>query len=586
MNPALDDSRYAYTNSWWNPHFLKSEVHKDFRLQFDSSALSSVRTILLILIFFWCGFIWFDRFLSPDSKFNVLLFRFAIILPILLLLSAFSFSKFAASVYQHMIVFAEGLTFAALIRVVFLYDDFGLFADQLGFELSMPGQDAKFIFVLIWIIVVFVASLAARIRTQPVFFLSAILIIAMMTSIYVFKPSGVLIAIAGPFIFASITAVFSGSMIMQRLALSNYRAAKLLEKSSSELEKSLELLKKMFGRYLSTEVMASLIENPSALELGGEKRRVTIMMTDLRGFTALSERFEPEQVVHMLNSYFEIMVEVVFKFGGTINEIIGDALLVIFGAPQEMPDRAQRAIACAIEMQNAMAKVNRQNRAQGLPELEMGIGLNETEVIVGNIGSSQRSKYSVVGSGVNMTSRIESYSVGGQVLISESVHQEVGELLRIDSQREVFPKGAGTPLKIYEVGGISGSYNLVLDDENPALVTLMRQVPLKYAVLEGKSVGKKEREGFVIRLSKKCAEVVLDEPLEVLTNLRMSLIDVDANLAIKDFYGKVIENSGQKDRIHTVRFTSVPSEVDAYFQSHRQHAAKLQSAKAVDVDSN
>ncbi|MGD2036808.1 MAG: adenylate/guanylate cyclase domain-containing protein [Desulfobacterales bacterium] len=580
MNPTLDDSHYSYTISWWNPHFLKSEVDKEFRLQFDSSALSNVRAILLILIFFWGGFVWFDQFLSPASKLRVLAFRFAIVMPGFLLLAALSFSKIAASFYQYMIVFAASLTFAALIRVVVLYDDFGLFVNQLGLELSMPGQDAKFIFVVIWMIVVFVASLAARIRTQAVLFLSAILIIAMTTAIYVFKPSGVLIAIAGPFIFASIAAVFSGSLMMQRLALSNYRGAKLLEKSSSELEKSLELLKTMFGRYLSTEVMVSLIENPSALELGGEKRRVTIMMTDLRGFTALSERLEPEQVVQMLNSYFEVMVEVVLEFQGTINEIIGDALLVIFGAPQKMPDRAQRAIACAIKMQNAMAKVNEQNRKQGLPELEMGIGLNETEVIVGNIGSSKRSKYTVVGSGVNMTSRIESYSVGGQVLISESVRYEAGDILRIDDRREVFPKGAETPLKIYEVGGISGSYNLVLDEGDPTLVTLMRQIPLKYKVLEGKSIGKKELEGFVIRLSKKCAEIVLDGPVEILTNLKMNLMDVDENLLIKDFYGKVVENSVQKEKIHLVRFTSVPSEVDAYFQSHRQHAAKLHATES------
>ena len=96
------------------------------------------------------------------------------------------------------------------------------------------------------------------------------------------------------------------------------------------------------------------------------------MMTDLRGFTALSERLDPEQVVQVLNSYFEVMVEVVLEFQGTINEIIGDALLIIFGAPQAMQDRAQRAIACAIKMQNSMAAVNEQNREQGLPELEMG----------------------------------------------------------------------------------------------------------------------------------------------------------------------------------------------------------------------
>jgi len=346
----------------------------------------------------------------------------------------------------------------------------------------------------------------------------------------------------------------------------------LLTRTSEDLEKSSELIKKMFGRYLSTEVMNSLLEDPAALEMGGEKRMVTIMMTDLRGFTALSERLKPEQVVQMLNSYFEVMVDVVLQYNGTINEIIGDALLVIFGAPQEMPDRAQRAIACAIEMQNAMEKVNAQNRAQGLPELEMGIGLNETEAIVGNIGSSKRSKYAVVGSGVNMTSRIESYTVGGQILISESVRQETGEVLRIDAQRDVLPKGAETPLRIYEVGAIAGHYNLALEDKDPTLITLARQFPIRYTVLEGKNVGKKELDGSVVRLSKKCAEITLGGPVSILNNLKMNLGDVDEKLSARHFYGKVIERQGKKGPTQLIRFTSVPPEVDAYFQAHLQHA--------------
>jgi adenylate cyclase len=355
------------------------------------------------------------------------------------------------------------------------------------------------------------------------------------------------------------------------------RSEKLLLHLTEEREKLADLtslLKKMFGRYLSTEVMNSLIENPSALELGGERRRVTIMMTDLRGFTALSERLEPEQVVQMLNAYFEIMVEVVLKYNGTINEIIGDALLVIFGAPQDMPDRSQRAIACAIDMQNAMAQVNEENRVQGLPELEMGIGINETEVIVGNIGSSKRSKYTVVGSGVNMTSRIESYTVGGQILISESVCREAGEVLRIDARREVLPKGAETPLMIYEVGGIGGEYNLALEWKNPTLVALARQIPLRYMVLEGKNVGQEGLEGSIVRLSEKTAVIALEEPHELLVNLKMNIGEVDEKLSTRDFYGKVIERLEENEYTHLVCFTSVPPEVDAYFQSHRQHAAK------------
>jgi adenylate cyclase len=359
------------------------------------------------------------------------------------------------------------------------------------------------------------------------------------------------------------------------------KSEKLFRDLREEREKLAEmaaLLKKMFGRYLSTEVMNSIIENPSALELGGEKRKVTIMMTDLRGFTALAERLEPEQVVQMLNAYFEVMVEVILKYNGTINEIIGDALLVIFGAPQEMADRIHKAIACAIDMQNAMAEVNEQNRAQDLPDLEMGIGLNETEVIVGNIGSSKRSKYAVVGSGVNMASRIESYSVGGQILISESVHQEAGEILRIDAKRDVLPKGAEMPLRIYEVGGISGNYNLALEAKNPALLILTRQIPLVYTVLEGKDVGQKGLNGFVVKLSQNCAEIELEGLLEPMTNLKMNLGDVDGKLSAKDFYGKVIQAPEGNGQTHLVRFTSVPPEVDAYFQSHRQHADAPESS--------
>jgi len=340
-------------------------------------------------------------------------------------------------------------------------------------------------------------------------------------------------------------------------------------------------LKDMFGRYLSEEVTNTLLENPDLVNLGGEKRSVTIMMSDLRGFTSLAERLEPEQVVQVLNTYFEIMVEVLLKYNATINEIIGDALLVIFGAPQKMPDRAERAIACSIEMQNAMVKVNEENRQQGLPEIEMGIGLNEDEVIVGNIGSSKRSKYGVVGSGVNMTSRIESYSVGGQILISDSVRKQAGEILRIDEQREIIPKGAEAPLKIYEVGGIGAPYNLALEEKDPSLIALGRRVPLLYTALDGKDVGREQLNGLVSRLSKKGAEIELEEPLELLANIKMNLGDVPEELASKDFYGKVIQCIGKDEQRYIVRFTSASPEVAAYFQALRQYGAKGMSAENI-----
>ena len=344
-----------------------------------------------------------------------------------------------------------------------------------------------------------------------------------------------------------------------------------LEQEKAKSEDMAGLLRKMFGRYLAPEVMHTLIENPASLELGGEKRRVTIMMTDLRGFTAMSERLAPEQVVSLLNGYFEVMVEVIGRYQGTINEIVGDALLVFFGAPQEMPDRARRAVACAIEMQNAMARVNARNRAAGLPELEMGIGLNDAEVVVGNIGTTRRSKYAAVGSGVNLTSRIESYTVGGQILISDSVRLAAGEALRVDGQRDVQPKGSESPLRLYEVGGIGGGFNLALDAPALALVALVHRLPLRYALVEGKTTGPAEGEAHVLRLGRHSLELVTEIALPLMVDLRMSLASAGEALAGRDFYGKVIrETDGRGAAI--VRLTSVPPEVDAFLEALRRYA--------------
>lgn len=338
------------------------------------------------------------------------------------------------------------------------------------------------------------------------------------------------------------------------------------------LSDATDVLKKMFGRYLSTEVMNSLIENPAALELGGERRRVTIMMSDLRGFTAISERLDPENVVKMLNTYFETIVDIVLRYHGTIIEIIGDALLIIFGAPQKMKDRSLRAIACAIEVQNAMQQVNARNLENGLPKLEMGIGLNEAEVIVGNIGSHRRSKYAVVGSGVNMASRIESYTVGGQVLCSQSLIDAAGGVIRIDGQQEVIPKGVDTPMTIYEIGGVASPYHLYLERGTLPLLDLHRRLPIRYAILEGKHVEKARAGGYIQKLSPQGAEVILDTPVEVLNNLEINLKGVTRTLDSKSFHAKVVQTGHDSMDPCEIRFTSIPSEIAAYFEAHLQYA--------------
>ena len=192
-----------------------------------------------------------------------------------------------------------------------------------------------------------------------------------------------------------------------------------------ELARAHELVRRAFGRYVSEEVAASILQSPEGLELGGEEREVTILMSDLRGFTALAARLTPHEVIEFLNLYLEAMVDVISRYEGTIDEIIGDAILVIFGAPLACDDHAAKAVACGLAMQLAMTDVNQRLTAKGAAELEMGIGIHTGRVIVGNIGSLRRTKYAAVGSNVNLAGRIESFTTGGQLLISENTREKI-----------------------------------------------------------------------------------------------------------------------------------------------------------------
>ncbi|MDJ0650627.1 MAG: adenylate/guanylate cyclase domain-containing protein [Xenococcaceae cyanobacterium MO_188.B19] len=159
-------------------------------------------------------------------------------------------------------------------------------------------------------------------------------------------------------------------------------------------------IRQTFGRYLSDDVVKVLLEDPEGLQLGGETRRITILVSDIRGFSLLASRIPAEVVVKILNLYLETMTEIIFKYGGTIDEFLGDGILAIFGAPLIQEDHAEKAVATAIAMQQAIKSVNdRIATLKDLPDisLEMGISINTGEVVIGNIGSKARSKYGVVG---------------------------------------------------------------------------------------------------------------------------------------------------------------------------------------------
>ncbi|MEE4331688.1 MAG: adenylate/guanylate cyclase domain-containing protein [Wenzhouxiangella sp.] len=328
-----------------------------------------------------------------------------------------------------------------------------------------------------------------------------------------------------------------------------------------ELERSYAFIRKVFGRYLSDDVVGRILDEKDGLKLGGGLQRVTIMMTDLRGFTGLSQKLAPTDVVKLLNIYLEEMNAIIKRYDGTIDEIIGDAILALFGAPLVREDDASRAVACALEMQLAMEKVNDQARAAGLPALEMGIGLNTGEVVVGNIGSEVRSKYAVVGHHVNLTGRIESFTIGGQILASEYTVDAVGEGLECGRSFEVDAKGVEHPVTLHEVVGLGPPWSLRLARDDEQLDALEPPLSVRLSELSGKKLDGPESIAQIVALGSSAATLISERPLETLANIRLRVEagnGAAGNEEGLEVYAKVTETAadGPVNRYH-IALTSV-----------------------------
>ncbi len=225
------------------------------------------------------------------------------------------------------------------------------------------------------------------------------------------------------------------------------------EQYRQQLERNEQFIRATFGRYLSDEIVTDILERPEGLDLGGNLREVTILMSDIRGFTTLCEQLEPSEVVRMLNRYLGAMTDIILSYQGTIDEFIGDAILAVFGAPQQRDDDADRAVQCALAMQAAHDELNRHNAEEGFPALYTGIALNTGQVIAGNIGSERRSKYGFVGHAMNVTARIEDVTRGGDVVIADATLQQLRGSYRVDDSREIQAPGMDVPLHIHRVLG-------------------------------------------------------------------------------------------------------------------------------------
>lgn len=240
------------------------------------------------------------------------------------------------------------------------------------------------------------------------------------------------------------------------------QTAKEIYNLNQQLEARNKFLYRIFGKYFSDDVLEMILETPEGATIGGEKKEFAVLMSDLRGFSAMSEELTPETLTDILNYYFGTMVEIVGKYKGTVIEFMGDGILAVFGAPIYNDNYRENAICAAIEMQNAMHPVNKYARDKGVCRLSMGIGIHCGNAFIGNVGSEKMMRYNVLGSMVNVCSRIEGCSVGGQVLVSEAMVNQMDTEIQIENEFEISVKGLELPLKIFRVRGMDGEYNCKL----------------------------------------------------------------------------------------------------------------------------
>lgn len=309
-----------------------------------------------------------------------------------------------------------------------------------------------------------------------------------------------------------------------------------------------------FTRFAPEQIVREVVVKGEEAMLGGERREVTLLFSDLRNFTRFSEQTRPEQVVQVLNAHFGTMVEIITQHRGFVVDFLGDSLFAVFGAPGRDPDHAGQAVACAIMMQLARRQMNRDQAPASLPRLEMGVGINSGPCVVGNMGSHMRIKYGVVGHAVNLASRLESFTVGGQVLISETTCQAVSDRFEVAGPLEAYGKGMESAIRLWEVRGIRNDATKSLAPTVSKLCPLVTPVPVRIRLITDKQINPSPHEGKLMQLSPTGAELETKLALEVFAALQVEIPGPLGRSVLID--GKVVGAGGAHDA-YIITFSEV-----------------------------
>ena len=220
-------------------------------------------------------------------------------------------------------------------------------------------------------------------------------------------------------------------------------------------EREKKKIRGAFQYYLTASVINEMLKDPTKLKLGGDKKDLSVLFSDIRGFTTISEKLTPEELVRLLNEYLTVMTNIVFKYDGLLDKYMGDAIMAVFGAPLYQPDHAKRACLTALEMMSELQKLQKKWQAEERPVLNIGIGINTGDMVVGNMGSEMRFDYTVMGDMVNLGSRLEGINkeYGSNIIISEFTYAVVQDSMSCRDLDLVRVKGKNKPVKIFELLG-------------------------------------------------------------------------------------------------------------------------------------
>jgi adenylate cyclase len=292
-------------------------------------------------------------------------------------------------------------------------------------------------------------------------------------------------------------------------------------------------------------------------------KNVTILLSDIRGFSDIVEAYPAKEVVRMLNRYFACMGNIITRYNGRIDKLMGDSILVLFGIPTPKASDVERAIACAVEMQHAMTEFNAQNRTHGMPDLFMGIGLNTGTVVVGDLGSEHYNEYTVIGDEVNLTSRIEAHCLRGQILISEKTYQRAKDYVQVGVPNLVEVKGARDALNLYELYSTFRPKMMeVPRREGRKSPRIPVKMPVSFQCLNGKIVLPEKNLGQVVDISYNGLLIESKVNLGKFSEIKMSLsLGLFGNRS-SDVYARIINTKEVVSGMYrsSMEFTSIDSE--------------------------